>query len=327
MSKDSGLKYLIFSFLFIIITAYKSFNLELISDNLNYFQIYNNIKSNPLPFNIELITSSLMYLCNTLGLDFYQYTFLKVLIVLPVLIKLDLKITQQTKSLWSLLFLFSFLSPPMIGTMIFLTRQSFSLCFLFLAIMCNRNFSKSFNLVLMLLTHVGSIIWIPFLIGIKRLNSILLSKKTVVLSIILLVVAIVTKFDVTTILVSFLSNASWVPDFLAHNLAMKRDFYAIHDSTEFDSLSILNTSISIIAIFTSLFFIRNGKLDKYSSPLVCLYHLSFLLFALTYTNAILATRVGFLSYFFCVQFLFLFTYLSFSNKKNTSPDNRDSDES
>lgn len=162
MSKASLSKYFIFVILFTIVLLYKIFTIELISDNLNYYNVYNNIQNDTMPFQYEFILSLLMYISSLLGMDYYQFTFFKVLTFLPIIIFIDKNISNRN-NIFSYLFLFSFISPPMIGTLIFLARQSLSLEFFLLLSLIHGFRKKIPMLIIMFFTHMGSIIWLSLI--------------------------------------------------------------------------------------------------------------------------------------------------------------------
>lgn len=310
MTRASLNKYFLFSILFIIVLIYKVYTIELVSDNLNYFQVYNNISNDSMPFKFEFVLSVLMYISNKIGMDYYVFTFLKVLTFLPVLILIDRKLSHSS-NVYSYLFLFSFISPPLVGTLIFLARQSLSLEFFFITLVIASIYKRVVVIFLMFFSHMGSIIWIPILLGYKKAISILSSKLFYLISLSILGFSVVSKFDLTTWVIQYLSTVDNLPSFLMSNLARKRDFYVMHQITDFDSLSILNTIISIIPVLYFIFFVRLNKIESFTGHCLCaLYGLSFFLFSLFYNNPIFATRVGFISYFLGVQYLFLFIYLA-----------------
>lgn len=316
MSKASLSKYFIFVILFTIVLLYKIYTIELISDNLNYYNVYNNIQNDSMPFQYEFILSLLMYISSLLGMDYYQFTFFKVLTFLPIIIYVDKNISNRN-NIFSYLFLFSFISPPMIGTLIFLARQSLSLEF-FLLLSLIHGFRKKIPiLIIMFFTHMGSIIWMPIFLWHKRIVAILNSKLFWVISLFILVVSIFTGMDLTKTLIQYLSTLNNLPSFLMANLARKRDFYVIHEETDFDTLSILNTFFAILPVLIYIIMVKTKEIEHYTIECLCaLYGLSFFLFALFYNNQIFATRVGFVAYFFGVQYLFLVLLLAYLNKRN-----------
>lgn len=316
MSKASLSKYFIFVLMFTIVLIYKIYTIELISDNLNYYNVYNNIQNDIMPFQYEFILSFLMYISSLIGMDYYQFTFFKVLTFLPLIIYVDRNISKRN-NIFSYLFLFSFISPPMIGTLIFLARQSLSLEF-FLLLSLIHGFRKKLPvLIIMFFTHMGSIIWVPIFLWHKRIVAILNSKLFWVLSCIILIVSVFTGMDLTKALIQYLSTLNDLPNFLMANLARKRDFYVIHEETDFDTLSVLNTSFAVMPALIYIIMVKIKEVEHYTVECLCaLYGLSFFLFALFYNNQIFATRVGFVAYFFGVQYLFLFLLLAYLNKKN-----------
>ncbi|EMO4451706.1 EpsG family protein [Klebsiella michiganensis] len=316
MSKASLSKYFIFVILFTIVLLYKTYTIELISDNLNYYNVYNNIQNDSMPFQYEFILSLLMYISSLLGMDYYQFTFFKVLTFLPIIIYVDKNISNRN-NIFSYLFLFSFISPPMIGTLIFLARQSLSLEFFLLLSLIHGFRKKIPMLIMMFFTHMGSIIWVPIFLWHKRIVAILNAKLFWVMSLFILLISIFTGMDLTKTLIQYLSTLNNLPSFLMANLARKRDFYVIHEETDFDTLSILNTFFAILPVLIYITMVKIKEIEHYTIECVCaLYGLSFFLFALFYNNQIFATRVGFVAYFFGVQYLFLFLLLAYLNKRN-----------
>ncbi|STT25984.1 Uncharacterised protein [Klebsiella pneumoniae] len=77
MSKASLSKYFIFVLMFTIVLIYKIYTIEMVSDNLNYYNVYNNIQKDTMPFQYEFILSLLMYISSSLGMDFFNSLFLK----------------------------------------------------------------------------------------------------------------------------------------------------------------------------------------------------------------------------------------------------------
>ncbi|KDL37378.1 hypothetical protein AF50_02528 [Klebsiella pneumoniae MGH 64] len=315
MSKASLSKYFIFVLMFTIVLIYKIYTIEMVSDNLNYYNVYNNIQNDTMPFQYEFILSLLMYISSSLGMDFFQFTFFKVLTFLPIIIYVDRNLSKRNNIL-SYLFLFSFISAPMIGTLIFLARQSLSLEF-FLLLSLIHGFRKKIPLlVIMFFTHMGSIIWVPIFLWHKRIVAILNSKLFWVVSILILLISIFTGMNLTKTLIQYLSTLNNLPSFLMANLARKRDFYVIHEETDFDTLSVLNTTFAVIPALIYIIMVKIKNVEHYTVECLCaLYGLSFFLFALFYNNQIFATRVGFVAYFFGVQYLFLFLLLAYLNKK------------
>ncbi|HFP9401656.1 TPA: EpsG family protein [Klebsiella michiganensis] len=316
MSKASLSKYFIFVILFTIVLLYKIFTIELISDNLNYYNVYNNIQNDTMPFQYEFILSLLMYISSLLGMDYYQFTFFKVLTFLPIIIFIDKNISNRN-NIFSYLFLFSFISPPMIGTLIFLARQSLSLEFFLLLSLIHGFRKKIPMLIIMFFTHMGSIIWVPIFLWHKKIIAILNSKLFWLMSLFILLISIFTGMDLTKTLIQYLSTLNNLPSFLMANLARKRDFYVIHEETDFDTLSMLNTFFAILPVLIYITMVKIKEIEHYTIECLCaLYGLSFFLFALFYNNQIFATRVGFVAYFFGVQYLFLFLLLAYLNKRN-----------
>ena len=316
MSKSSLSKYFIFVILFTIVLLYKIFTIELISDNLNYYNVYNNIQNDTMPFQYEFILSLLMYISSLLGMDYYQFTFFKVLTFLPIIIFIDKNISNRN-NIFSYLFLFSFISPPMIGTLIFLARQSLSLEFFLLLSLIHGFRKKIPMLIIMFFTHMGSIIWVPIFLWHKKIIAILNSKLFWLMSLFILLISIFTGMDLTKTLIQYLSTLNNLPSFLMANLARKRDFYVIHEETDFDTLSMLNTFFAILPVLIYITMVKIKEIEHYTIECLCaLYGLSFFLFALFYNNQIFATRVGFVAYFFGVQYLFLFLLLAYLNKRN-----------
>ncbi|CAH6034914.1 hypothetical protein AN2363V1_1724, partial [Klebsiella oxytoca] len=316
LSKASLSKYFIFAIMFTIVLIYKTYTIELISDNLNYYNVYNNIQNDSMPFQYEFILSTLMYISNSLGLDYYQFTFFKVLTFLPIIMFVDWNISRRN-NIFSYLFLFSFISPPMIGTLIFLARQSLSLEFFLLLTFTYKFYKRVPLLVVMFFSHMGSIIWMPILIWHKKIIKVINSKLFWVISLVILIMSISTGMDLTKILIQYLSTLNNLPSFLMANLARKRDFYVIHEQTEFDTLSILNTFFAIIPVLIYILMVKIRDIEHYTIQCMCaIYGLSFFLFALFYNNQIFATRVGFIAYFFGVQYFFFFLLLAYlSNRK------------
>ncbi|EMD1656846.1 EpsG family protein [Pluralibacter gergoviae] len=316
MGKAALSKYTLFSILFILILIYKVYSIDLVSDNLNYYNVYNNIENDSMPFKFEFILSLLMYISNFIGMDFYIFTFIKVITFLPIIIIVDRNISKKN-NIYSYLFLFTFISPPMIGTLIFLARQSLSLE-VFLLVTTIKSFNKRILLiVIMFFCHMGSILWVPILLGYKKLFTVLNSKLFWLLSLLILAGAVITGMDLTRLVIQYLATFNNLPGFIMSNLARKRDFYVLHELTEFDTLSILNTIVSVIPVVFFILFVSLKKIENFTVHCLCaLYSLSFFLFSLFYNNSIFATRVGFISYFFGVQYLFLFIYLVYLIKNN-----------
>lgn len=269
-----------------------------------------------MPFQYEFILSLLMYISSLLGMDYYQFTFFKVLTFLPIIIFIDKNISNRN-NIFSYLFLFSFISPPMIGTLIFLARQSLSLEFFLLLSLIHGFRKKIPMLIIMFFTHMGSIIWVPIFLWHKKIIAILNSKLFWLMSLFILLISIFTGMDLTKTLIQYLSTLNNLPSFLMANLARKRDFYVIHEETDFDTLSMLNTFFAILPVLIYITMVKIKEIEHYTIECLCaLYGLSFFLFALFYNNQIFATRVGFVAYFFGVQYLFLFLLLAYLNKRN-----------
>lgn len=125
-------------------------------------------------------------------------------------------------------------------------------------------------------THMGSIIWVPIFLWHKRIVAILNSKLFWVVSILILLISIFTGMDLTKTLIQYLSTLNNLPSFLMANLARKRDFYVIHEETDFDTLSVLNTTFAVIPALIYIIMVKIKNVEHYTVECLCaLYGLSF----------------------------------------------------
>lgn len=313
IDRASAYKYLLYIISYCIVLLYcVYFRLELESDNLNYFSIFNDIRNDPFPFYFEMGVSFLMFIFNILGFDFYTYTFFKLLIFLPVFIKIDY-LTFNNKPILSLFFLSSTLYPPFLDMMIFLSRQSLSINFLLFSILTYSERKRIIWFLLAFLSHLSAFIFIPLIFFREKTFSILINKFFQIFMFFFLIFGLFYKTVSTLILEILNNNIEIFPEFVKQNLIMKIGFYDWNANSDFDGFSYLRLFfIFLINLFMILLFNRNGEYSKIQKGLICIYLYSFLIFVLTIDNYMMAMRSGFFSYFFCLSWFFVM--LSFSKK-------------
>lgn len=311
MNQFNGYKYLIYSLSFIIVTYYKVFfDLKLESDNLNYFNIYNNILNNPFPFYFEMVNSGIMYFFKIVGLDFFVYTFLKLLIFIPAFILIDRKIINN--NIISIFFLISTLYPPFIEMMIFLSRQSLSINFLIFCLLSSDKKRSWFWFLLSVMTHISSLIYFPFLTFTHKLFKFLVSKTCAIFLLVFLFYGYF-HLSLSSIIIELIDkNLHYFPEIIRHNVNMKIGFYYVSDNN-FDELSILRLMFIVINILFFLFlFDERTKYNLLQERIIGIYIYSLVFLILVIDTSIMAMRVGFFSYFFCISWFII--YLNFTKK-------------
>lgn len=318
ISPIESIKYLTFSLLFILISFYLTYNMELIGDNQNYYNIYNNINDDPFPFIFEFITSFLMLLSKKIGLDYFTFSFIKILLFIPAIIILDYKLLKK-KPFLSTLFLISFLYPPFIDMMIFLTRQSLSINFLIFSIVAKKNTAKYIWYIVSIFTHISSIIFLPALLFTSIIYSFFKNKIIMLLILVNIFIGYFYKISlVDFVFYIFNTFGDYMPSFLQDNISRKIGFYSIYNSEDFDPLSTLRL---IFIILTLIIFIltKNNKFHNNITQVkfLCTWWISILLFSFLLTNNMMATRTGFFSYYFCIS-IFIIS-ISYLTKKNQKP--------
>ncbi|MBF7685627.1 EpsG family protein [Acinetobacter sp. B10A] len=290
---------------FIVLLFCVYFRLELDSDNLNYFNIYDNIKSDTLPFGAEIGVSSLMYFFNILGADFYLYTFFKLLLFLPVFIKIDYVFFKNRLYLSST-FLISTLYPPFLDMMIFLSRQSLSITFILLCLLTESRKKSIFWFVIAVCSHLSAFIFLPVVIFYKEIYRFLINKYFQSLILIYMLCGLKYQTLSSFILENINNNINVFPEIIKRNILMKTGFYDWNSNSDFDGFSYLRLTVMIIiSLMVILLFNHRAIYTEIEKKLLCIYLYSALLFTLTVDNYMMATRSGFFSYFFCLPWFFI----------------------
>lgn len=305
------LKYFIIIFILIPSCFYYAYNQSIYGDIKNYYEIYNSLNVEPYPFGMEFMLPIIMKLFSSWGFTYYDFTFVRLLLWGLIIILWTQRLNER-RVIFFMLFIVSFCVPPFFNSMIFLSRQSLSLQFCFLAMLIAFRPVKLFFIIGMIFSHFASIIWLlPMTgIGVGLVNT----RKFISLIFIILIINVTLKADLASDVIYLLSSDIIpVPLFIKDILATKLGFY-LYDQTiivsALSEVSIAFILFTLIILFFSIPFTNKGFDEK----ITCIYLISAMLLVLFYNNDVMANRLGMVAYFMVIPFLVYFFIKAISCK-------------
>lgn len=291
--------------LFISVASYASYNLELYSDNLNYFVIYNGILADPYPFGVEYILGWLMWLFRHTGADFFTFTLFKQALWAPAVFLIFKNVFSFRLTLLSSLFLISFINPALHETIIFLSRQSFSLLlFIYAASLTKHPKIRSFLLISSFFTHLSSIILFVSLL--KETQRLIISRLFISILLIFFFLSI-SNFSLDQQVLQAIAQAPFIPEYFSYNLSIKLGFH-LREQGGFDphsQIRIYMMGLFLLLMLTSLKKATNNSPNSSEHIFTSSLLISMLFFLSLSSNQILSNRLGFMAYFFLPPFIFI----------------------
>jgi len=304
--------YVFFCIIYFTSCLYCIFNIEWVTDNLNYRTIYDDILNNPWPFHVEFLLSSLMYFFKLIGLDYQEFLIVKHLLWLPAVLYIDYRIGHKRYSaLFSLILVVAFCYPGFISSMIFLSRQSLSTMLILLAFSVKRRRWLFMCTFLAVVSHLSALLYI--LLFSKRACHLINSTG---FKLIIFAMAILSflSFGFASGFVYFLANYMPIPDALAYNLNAKIGYHLLGLDSTIQNSKIVEVAMIFIIILDVVFSssTKPVRCESYVEQQIVIdritgmFYLSLFFYFFLHANPILANRVGFVSYFMIAPYLAIF---------------------
>lgn len=298
-----------FSIVFFYFSYKESQNIYLYDDTLQYYYAFLNIRSNPFPYGVEIITPIYMQIVSFLGLSFYQFIFICYLSWLPILIWFIYQAKKRPLLIFVPLF---FLTHFFYDNAAFLVRQYLSCVFFFIYVYLhnkNSNYKYCF-FIISFFTHISSVI----LFLIYYLVNFLFFRLNVSIR----VCSIVISFIVTLSLLSGIDLSQVIIKIILSNMdkinlddLMRKALY--YNSDDLSSSTNINVLILIVAQFylVTLLLIFNKISNIKVLKALLFFYVNIFLFLMLRNTVVLSTRVGFLSFYFVIpSFIIILSFFS-----------------
>lgn len=289
---------------YLIVSFHLAYDTKFISDTIYYRKVFYNINENPMPYGVECIIPTMMYIIHKLGLSFEFFIFFILMLWVPLIFITANKVSDNISYFCIVLFFFSVYFAP---NVVIIRQYVGCLFFLYYLYYKERKISYIF-LFLSFTSHVSLIMW--WLCSKVYFYDHILKRKSLSLLLVIgafLISYIISKFSFQSVNFDILSNV--LPSVIESKLRYYQDVVNVNPPVS-------NLSIIMILALAVLTIYADVKSPFYKR-ITSLVFFQCVLFLLLKDNIVAATRFGMFSFFFSIPLMIIYLnkYVLFGSLK------------